>query len=85
MQMAFPAVVLFFIFYFIVFQPEKKRQKERKILLENLAKNDEVVTSGGIHGTVVNVKPSTVIMRIDDSVKIEVDKEAILTVIKTKA
>lgn len=85
MQMAFPAVVLFFIFYFIVFQPEKKRQKERKGMLETLTKNDEVVTSGGIHGTIVNVKTTTVILRVDDSVKFEIDKEAIALVTKGSA
>ena len=80
MQMAFPAVVLFCIFYFIVFQPEKKRQRERKTLLDSVKKNDEVVTSGGIHGTIVNTKATTVILRVDDNVRIEVDKEAIISI-----
>ena len=80
MQMAFPAIVLFFIFYLLVFQPEKKKQGERKTMLDNLKKNDAVVTLGGIHGTVVNIKPTTVIVRVDDNVKLEIDKEAITSV-----
>ena len=46
-------------------------------MLSNLNKNDEVVTSSGIHGTVVNVKDKTVILRIDDNVKVELEKSCI--------
>ena len=46
-------------------------------MLNSLAKNQEVVTTGGIHGTIVNVKEKTVTLRIDDNVKIEVDKNCI--------
>ena len=42
-----------------------------------LKKNDEVITSGGIHGTVMNVKESSIILKIDDDVKIEVQKNAV--------
>ena len=80
MQMAFPAIILFFIFYFIVLKPEKSKQQERKQMLSNIKKNDEVVTLGGIHGTIVNIKPATVILGVDDNVKIEVDKEAVISV-----
>ena len=85
MQMAFPAIVLFFIFYFIVLNPEKKKQKERKDMLGNLKKNDEVVTLGGIHGTIVAIKADTIVLRVDDNVKIEFDKEAVITVKKSTA
>ena len=68
------------IFYFVVFKPEKKSKEEKKKKLAALKKNDTIITAGGIHGTVVNVKPATVIVRVDDNVKIEFDKEAIATV-----
>ena len=85
MQMAFPAIVLFFIFYFIVLNPEKKKNKERKDMLGNLKRNDEVVTLSGIHGIIVNIKPDTIVLRVDDNVKIEFDKEAITLVKKSAA
>jgi preprotein translocase subunit YajC len=47
-----------------------------------LAKNDGVVTSGGIHGTIVNVKDKTVVVRIDDNVKIELEKNCVAVVKK---
>jgi preprotein translocase subunit YajC len=68
---------IFIIFYFIVFRPQQKQEKERKKMLADLAKNDEIVTSSGIHGTVVNVKDKTVIVRIDDNVKIELEKNCV--------
>ena len=74
-------LLIFLIFYFIVIRPvrkqEKRREKELKDMLANLAKNDEVVTTGGIHATVANVKDKTVILRIDENVKIEIEKNCI--------
>ncbi|VAX35130.1 Protein translocase subunit YajC [hydrothermal vent metagenome] len=78
----FPLVIIFLIFYFLVIKPQKKQQKEQKNMRTTLKKNDQVVTSGGIHGTVVTVKDKTVMVRIDDNVKIEFDKESISTVVK---
>jgi preprotein translocase subunit YajC len=51
-------------------------------MLSNLNKNDDVVTSGGIHGTIVNVKDKTVVLRVDDNVKIEMEKNCIAYVKK---
>ncbi len=82
MMQMFPFVLIFLIFYFLVIKPEKNKQKEKKAQIANLKKNDSIVSAGGLHGTVVNVKSTTVIVRIDDNVKVEMDKEAIATVKK---
>ena len=78
-----PYIVIIAIFYFLVFKPQKDKQKQHKELLASLKKNDQVITSHGIHATIVNVKDTTVVLRIDDNAKIEVDKEAIATVVKS--
>jgi len=70
------------IFYFLLIRPQRAEEKKRQELLSKLGKNDEVVTSSGIHGTIVNVKDKTVILRIDDNVKVEMEKAAVVTVIK---
>ena len=70
------------IFYFIVLRPQRQEQKKHQQLLAKLAKNDEVVTSAGIHGTVANVKETTVVLRVDENVKIEFDKACIAQVKK---
>ena len=73
----FPLVIIFIIFYFLLIRPQKSKEKERQKMIEILSKNDEVVTSSGIHGTIVNVKEKTVILRVDDNVKIEIEKNCI--------
>ena len=79
-----PMVLIFGIFYFFVIRPEKQKQKEHDAMVQNLKKNDEVVAAGGIHGIVVNVKETTVVIRVDENVRIEFDKAAI-AVLKKKA
>ncbi|MDD5526723.1 MAG: preprotein translocase subunit YajC [Candidatus Omnitrophica bacterium] len=75
-----PLAMIFVVFYFMLIRPQRMRDKEHQKMLSALAKNDEVVTSGGIHGTVVNVKETSVVLRIDENVKIEVEKNCISTV-----
>ena len=77
-----PMVLIFGIFYFLVIRPEKKKQTDHQTMVSNLRKNDEVVTAGGIHGTVVNLKEKTVVLRLDENVRVEFDKEAVLTLVK---
>ena len=79
-----PMLLIFAIFYFLVIRPERKKQKDHQVMIKALVKNDEVVTSGGIHGVVVNVKDTTVVLRLDENVRVEFDKEAVL-ILKKKA
>ncbi len=85
MNQLFMIAVIFGIFYFLVFRPQQKREKEHQALLKNLAKNDEVITTGGIHGTVVNLKEKSVVLRVDENVKIEVERSCISTVSRKAA
>jgi len=79
-----PVVLIFIVFYFLLIKPQKKAQDDHKKMLETLKKNDEVITSGGIHGVITNVKDNTITLKVDDNVKIEVQKNSIGT-IKHKA
>jgi len=79
-----PMVLIFVIFYFLMIQPQRREQKRHQEMLKKLSKNDEVVTSSGIHGTIVNVKDKTVIVRIDENVKIELEKNSISYVKNTQ-
>lgn len=80
-----PLILIFVIFYFMLIRPQKIKEKEHQKMLNNLSKNDEVVTSGGIHGTIVNVKDKTVVLRIDENVKLEIDKNCIAYIKKIQA
>jgi preprotein translocase subunit YajC len=72
-----PIATVVLIFYVILFRPQQKQQKEFKQMLENLKKNDMIVTMGGVHGTIVNVKDKTFIIRVDDNTRLEIDKSAV--------
>jgi preprotein translocase subunit YajC len=75
-------ILIMGIFYFLLIRPQKAEQKKRQEMLSKINKNDEIVTSSGIHGTVVNVKDKTVIVRIDENVKIELDKAAVGEIVR---
>ena len=83
-SMIIPYIAIGLIFYFLVFKPQKQKQNETKSMLANLKKNDQIVTTSGIHGTIVMVKDKTIMLRVDDNVKIEIDKEAVASVTKEK-
>jgi len=67
------------IFYFIVFLPNKKRQKALQNMLNNLKNGDKVITSGGIFGVVAGMKDDRIQLKIADQVKIEISKSAIVS------
>jgi len=75
-------VALGAIFYFLLIRPQQKQAKEKAALIAAVKTGDKVVMSSGIHGTVANVKESTVIVKVADSVKLEFDKAAVAAVIK---
>ena len=77
-----PLIFIFVIMYFVMIRPQKKRQEQQKNLMSNLKTGDRVVTNAGIHGLISNVKENTVLVKVADNVKIEMDKSAITTVVK---
>ena len=70
--------LIFVVFWLFFIRPQNKKQKEEQKFREALQKGDDVVTIGGIHGKVVEVKETTVLVTIDNNVKIEVEKSAIV-------
>jgi preprotein translocase subunit YajC len=77
-----PLIFIFIILYFVMIRPQKKRQEQQQKLITSLKTGDRVVTNAGIHGLISNVKESTVLLKVADNVKIEVDKSAITNVLK---
>jgi preprotein translocase subunit YajC len=78
-----PFIFIFVIMYFIMIRPQQRRQKEQQKLISALKTGDRVVTSSGIHGLIANVKDSTVIVKVAENVKIEMDKAAVTNVVKS--
>ena len=83
---AIPMICMGVIFYFLIIRPQSKQRKDLADLVSTLKTGDKVVTASGIHGIISNVKEgSTLMLKIADNVKIEINKSAIATVVTDKA
>ena len=78
-----PFVFIFVIMYYVMLRPQMRRQKEQAKLVSSLKTGDRVVTSSGIHGLISNVKETTVIVKVADNVKLEMEKTAVTNVVKS--
>ena len=58
-------VGIFAVLYFLILRPQKKKERQRKGMLSKVRRGDRVVTIGGIHGEVLNVKESEIILLVD--------------------
>ena len=68
-----PLILIFVIFYFFLIRPQQKKAKEHKLMVQNLKRGDQVVTSGGIIGTVERVMDNDKAeIMISDNVKVEI-------------
>jgi preprotein translocase subunit YajC len=74
-----PIVIMFVIIYVLLILPQQRQQKKHAQMLKGLQKGDKVVAAGGIHGTVVGVDDArnVVVVKIDENVKIEVQKSTV--------
>ena len=78
-----PLILIFIIFYFFLIRPQQKRVKDHKSMVETLKRGDEVITSGGIIGTVERVmEDDRIEVLIGDNVKVQVIRSTITSLIK---
>jgi len=79
-----PLIFIFIVFYFLIIRPQQKKQKEHLAMITSLKKNDEIVTAGGILGTIINIKENTFVIRVDENVKIEIEKKSVAYIKKAR-
>ncbi len=72
-----PFVLMFLVLYLLILRPQMKKQKNQQRMIDELEKNDAIVTSGGIHGTILNIKDDILVVKIADNVKIEISRAAV--------
>ena len=72
-----PIVVMIAIFYFLLYRPQKKQQNRRRAMLDNLKKGDQVITIGGIYGTIEEIGDKSLKLKIADGVVIEVVRSSV--------
>ena len=70
-------LLLFVIFYFFMIRPQVRKQKKESNYRESLKKGDKIITSGGIYGKIYEIKNDSLIVSIDNNVKIQVKKSSV--------
>ena len=90
MQKGFDPVSIVFlllilgVFYVLMILPMQRKQKQHEAMLKALKKGDKIITNGGIHGTITQIKDNVVHVKIAEKTEIVLDKSAIAGVIKKK-
>lgn len=72
-----PLILIIIVFYFFMIRPQLKKQKEQKKFRAGLAKGDKVITIGGIHGKIADVKENTVIIQVSPELRLTLEKSAV--------
>ena len=72
-----PIVVMVAIFYFLLYRPQKKQQSRRRAMLDSLKKGDQVITIGGIYGTIEEIGDKSLKLKIADGVVIEIVRSSV--------
>jgi preprotein translocase subunit YajC len=76
-----PFILIFVIMYFMVIRPQQKKSKEHQEMLNKLKRNDEVMTSGGIYGKVIDLKETVVTLEVAPNVRVRVHRPQISAVL----
>ena len=78
-----PLILIFVIFYFFLIRPQQKRVKDHKAMVESLKRGDEIITSGGIIGTIERVmEDDRIEVNIDENVKVQIIRSTITSLLK---
>ena len=78
----FPLILIFIIFWFLLIRPQQKKAKAHRQLVANLKKGDDVLTDGGIRGTIQKVADDLVTLEIAPKVPIRIQRSRISEIIK---
>jgi len=76
--MAFlPLILIVIVFYMFFIRPQMKKTKEQKKYRESLKKGDKIITIGGIHGKILEVRDKTFIIEVDGGNKLTIERSAV--------
>jgi preprotein translocase subunit YajC len=79
-----PFILVFVIFYLLIIMPQRKRQKRHQEMVQQLKPGEKIITTGGIHGTVMGVQQDKIEVKIASNVKIDISKNAVAAVLSEK-
>ncbi|AKG04225.1 preprotein translocase subunit YajC [Salimicrobium jeotgali] len=72
-----PIILMFVIFYFLLIRPQQKKQKQVQQMQSELQKGDEIITIGGIHGTIHALDEGTVVVTVNDGSSLKMDRSSV--------
>lgn len=84
LQTSWPILLMVVIFYFLLWRPQKKQQKERASLLGSLKKGQKIVTIGGIYGEIVELDDEKVKVQVSEKVELTFARTAVANVLSEK-
>jgi len=79
-----PFILVFVIFYVLIIMPSRKKQKKHQEMVEHLKPGDKIITTGGIHGTVMGVQPDKIEVKIAANTKVDITKNAVAAILGKK-
>ena len=77
-----PLVIIFAIFYLLMIRPQQKQQKKHREMVAAMKKGDQVVTRGGMHGTIYGVTEAVVTVEVAKEIRIKFSKDAIASIVQ---
>lgn len=81
LTMFVPMILIFVVIYLFIIRPQKKKEDVRKAMIGAIKKGDRIITIGGLHGKVVQVDETSVLLEVDGTVKLRYDKSALSSVV----
>ena len=78
-----PMIIIFGLMIFFMFWSQKKQAKKRQDMLNSITRGSEIITAGGIHAKVVEVKDKTFVIAIADKVNVEISHSGVATIISS--
>lgn len=76
-----PLILMFVLLYFLMIRPQMKRAKEQKVMVDGLAKGDEVITAGGVLGKITKLSEAYITLEIASETEITVQRSAVQTLL----
>lgn len=76
-----PIGIIFVVFYFLLIRPQQQKAKEHRVMLANLKRNDEIITSGGLYGRVITLADDVVTVEIAPNIRVRVSRPQIASVV----
>ena len=70
--------LIFGVFYFLMIRPQRKKQKEHEVMVQELGKGEKVVTAGGIYGTIESLNEESIVLKIESGASIRIARGSVI-------